>query len=428
MAITSGASVWTDMQYVFPTGQNNGKVSQTIDNVTGEQVTYAYDALNRLISATASNGTWGEAYSYDGFGNLTGKTPTQGSAPAFSATFDPATNRQIGLTYDANGNALPVSSALFDVENRYFWNGVGNGFGLDDENYAYDPFGKRILHQIDLPGMTGYFYSITGQKIATYTNAYGAGSWQLSGVNVYFGSQLLRSNGVTVATDRLGSVRANANGERMSYFPYGEDRTSTADGREKFGSYFRDMVGQDYADQRYYSSINGRFWTADPTGLGAANPRNPLSWNRYAYASGDPLNFNDPKGLNADDVTDDPGLCSYDGWDDNPECYDGGSGGGGGDDGSGGGAGDDGCTWDGATSTLSFPGGGSLALAPTPTSTGVIASVVEFVSSVPGLFIGGFFSLFSGSTASCDTLSCQGTLPAPSAGVDPNDNWTDLHL
>jgi hypothetical protein len=72
---------------------------------------------------------------------------------------------------------------------------------------------------------------------------------------------------VTVVTDRLGSVRANSNGERMSYFPYGEERTSMKDGREKFGTYFRDPAangGLDYADQRYYARAGGRFLTPDP--------------------------------------------------------------------------------------------------------------------------------------------------------------------
>jgi len=62
-------------------------------------------------------------------------------------------------------------------------------------------------------------------------------------------------------------VRANTQSEKFSYYPYGEERTVTPDGREKFGTYFRDSVGQDYADQRYYNSgavkaSPGRTWSA----------------------------------------------------------------------------------------------------------------------------------------------------------------------
>ena len=84
--------------------QNNGKLASQTDNVSGEQVVYAYDALNRLASATATSGSWGQSYSYDGFGNLTAQNVTAGSAPAYSAIPDPTTNH-VG-SVDANGNTL----------------------------------------------------------------------------------------------------------------------------------------------------------------------------------------------------------------------------------------------------------------------------------------------------------------------------------
>jgi YD repeat-containing protein len=73
-----------DMEYVYLGGQNNGRITQAKDWISGETVGYTYDALNRLASAAATNGTWGQAFAYDGFGNLTGKTATQGSAPTLS--------------------------------------------------------------------------------------------------------------------------------------------------------------------------------------------------------------------------------------------------------------------------------------------------------------------------------------------------------
>jgi RHS repeat-associated protein len=91
-------------------------------------------------------------------------------------------------------------------------------------------------------------------------------------------------------------VRANTQGESFAYYPYGEERTTTPDGRDKFGTYFRDGVGQDYADQRYYNAGMGRFWSPDPGGIRTADPTDPGSWNRYAYTEGDPVNFGDPTG------------------------------------------------------------------------------------------------------------------------------------
>jgi RHS repeat-associated protein len=312
--------VWTtvkDMQYIYPSGQNNGRVSQTIDGVTGENVTYQYDALNRLISAASAGGvTWSQTYAYDGFGNLNGA--------------DPATNRAgtaNGNVYDANGNYLGTYNNVqygyantYDVENRL----VGTPGG---PAWTYDPWGKRIAKNAqDLQNCEVYFYGITGQKLATFrcvqaTDDFGNTIYSVqpngyAAYNVYFGGRMLQSNGRWVVTDRLGSVRATATStsisfvtnEAMAYFPYGVERTSTPDGREKFAGYMRDSAGQDYADQRYYSAAMGRFLTPDPLGISGADPKNPTSWNRYAYAYGDPINYRDPRGLFACN----PNVCGTD--------------------------------------------------------------------------------------------------------------------
>ncbi|MEO8597160.1 MAG: RHS repeat-associated core domain-containing protein, partial [Candidatus Solibacter sp.] len=85
-------------------------------------------------------------------------------------------------------------------------------------------------------------------------------------------------------------------GERMTYYPYGEEKTSTAENREKFGTYTRDNPATDYADQRYYGVGNGRFMTPDPS-MDNVDYSDPTSWNAYAYVNGDPINFGDPDGL-----------------------------------------------------------------------------------------------------------------------------------
>jgi hypothetical protein len=66
----------------------------------------------------------------------------------------------------------------------------------------------------------------------------------------------------------------------------------------------------DYADQRFYASTYGRFGTPDPSWASVA-AGSPGSWNRYSYASSDPVNRNDPSGL--DDWCDyDPDIpCDY---------------------------------------------------------------------------------------------------------------------
>ena len=48
---------------------------------------------------------------------------------------------------------------------------------------------------------------------------------------------------------------------------------------------------------REYDPVQGRWIRTDPAGLGAADPRNPQTWNRYAYVMNNPLSFIDPTGL-----------------------------------------------------------------------------------------------------------------------------------
>jgi RHS repeat-associated protein len=56
------------------------------------------------------------------------------------------------------------------------------------------------------------------------------------------------------------------------------------------------MTGVGTVDQRYYASAYGRFNTVDPL-ASSAKPEDPVSWNRYNYLIGDPVNGSDPRGL-----------------------------------------------------------------------------------------------------------------------------------
>jgi RHS repeat-associated protein len=287
-SVMSGATVM-DMQYNYTAGANNRRITSSTDGILNETVNYTYDTLNRLVGATATNGAWGQSFAYDGFGNLTYKSAA-GAYPAYNAAFDPATNWQVGVAYDANGN--PTNGTAYDVENRLIWK-LGNA-------YAYDYRGKRLT-KVNGGTTELYLYGTDGRKLATYQCTAGVQSnnYQFScgspTFNTYWKGKLVKSQGQLVTTDRLGSVRWHQTAGPSAFYPYGEERTNTADDREKFGTYMRDDPTQDYADQRYYGVGTGRFFTSDPSILNVTSAE-PRTWNLYSYANGDPINGIDPNG------------------------------------------------------------------------------------------------------------------------------------
>jgi RHS repeat-associated protein len=65
--------------------------------------------------------------------------------------------------------------------------------------------------------------------------------------------------------------------------------------RWKYGMLQRDAAtGLDHAGWRKYESFSGRWTSPDPLSGGIGNPQ---SFNHYAYAGNDPVNFIDPSGL-----------------------------------------------------------------------------------------------------------------------------------
>ena len=115
----------------------------------------------------------------------------------------------------------------------------------------------------------------------------GTGTWTTQ----YFLSDRLSER---VTLDASGNVLG-----RQAHLPFGEDfgQTGTQE-KHHFTSYERDPESSaaDYAVNRYYSSLVGRFLIPDPY-TGSVDEENPQTWNRYAYVLSDPVNSTDPDGL-----------------------------------------------------------------------------------------------------------------------------------
>src|SRR5579885_2409450 len=132
-------------------------------------------SLNRLASAQAANGSWGQSYTYDGFGNLTDQNVIAGSAPSWHTVYDPATNH--APCTDANGNSnigglgCSATPYLYDIENRL--TGQSTMFSSGGYQYGYAPGNKRVWKAVCCDSSSNpieeiTFWSVTGQKLATY--------------------------------------------------------------------------------------------------------------------------------------------------------------------------------------------------------------------------------------------------------------------
>jgi len=282
--------------YSYSANQNNGRITQTTDPQMGT-VTYGYDSLNRLASATSS-ASWGETFTYDGFGNLTDKTPTSGAAPPLHVTMDPAANNRLstssGYGYDATGNLTAGPGFLYttyDVQNRMATFVPTSG---GTEYYSYGPDNIRMWKKPPSGAEEVYFYGAQGEKLGRFS--YSSGVFGTLRRSVYFGARVVNGG-----QDRLGSVP-----DHGGYYPYGEAQTAGFNDQDRFATYYRDGTSLlDYARNRYYSSMQGRFMSADPY-RASGGPADPGSWNRYAYTRGDPVNRVDPFGL--DDCIPSPGI------------------------------------------------------------------------------------------------------------------------
>jgi len=294
-----------DLEYKFSATVNNGQATAMKNHVSGEEVQYTYDSLKRLIKADTVGPEWRQEYGYDGFGNLLSKSVTKGSAPAMSVSINPANNRVNGYTYDANGNAtvLPATFTLgYDVENRMVSNVLGGG---GSETYGYGPDGKRVWRNTAAGQNRVYFYGLNGERQWIYS--WGVIDGGTGNIGFYLVAlESVVPKGLQVDRDRLGSVVSGG----LKYDPWGAEFTVTSNERDKFGTYYRDSTGLNYAEQRYYGSTGGRFLSADPYTASAGAGR-PQSWNRYVYVEGDPANLIDPRGLEAEDPP--PVVCIVNG-------------------------------------------------------------------------------------------------------------------
>jgi RHS repeat-associated protein len=282
-------------------------ITDPFNSANAQTCNYVHDDLERIAGTTGPppvpgvncvNGSqqtvWSQTFSFDPFGNI-----NKAGNSSFAATYSPATNRMTTIgtstpTYDADGNVLN------DFLHTYTWNADGRPLTIDGVGVTYDALGRMVEHNY-----SGTYYEIayapTGEKLA---NMYGQTlSWGFIALPGG-ATALYTSSGLSYYRhpDWLGSVRLTTTPSRtmhgdVAYAPYGETYAQSGSTDLVFTGKDQASTSNEYDFPAREYGIQGRWPSPDPLGLGAVNPGNPQSWNRYAYVGNNPLAVTDPTGM-----------------------------------------------------------------------------------------------------------------------------------
>ncbi len=266
---------------------------------------YSYDGLARLASVncgpTNPDGTtWGQTFAYDPFGNIN-KSGTSSFLPTYTGNqYNQIPGGPAGAShyYDLNGNLTS------DLTNSYAWDADSNtvGFNLGGSapiSITYDAFG-RAVERNNSGTYQEILYSPVGRLALMAKQNTNSVFLPLPGGEqaTYTGSTIRFRHYDWQGSARFESSMAEKEYGDIAYAPFGEMYASQDTIYASFTGQQQDTISGMYDFlYREYSPVQGRWISPDPSGMGAASPTNPQTWNRYAYVLNDPLANMDPLGL-----------------------------------------------------------------------------------------------------------------------------------
>ena len=246
-------------------------------------VTYTYDALNRLLSASttaASTTPYRHQFAYTMLGNITGMSTSSATTTytyAETGYANPHAVTSVGgatYTYDNNGNVTAIGSLdyTWDWRNRLA-SAERSGGGIT--TYGYDHTGQRVFkatgtattsypnRYYNLATTTGaatttkHIFSPDGTLLATVVGA------STTATTTYLHPDHL--GGTNVTTDEDGEVT-----QTLDYYPYGSQRIATgsfSEQRRFIGEEYDPDTEFSYLNARYYQGSRGQFMSQDPVFL-----------------------------------------------------------------------------------------------------------------------------------------------------------------
>ncbi|MDR3631699.1 MAG: RHS repeat-associated core domain-containing protein [Desulfocapsaceae bacterium] len=222
---------------------------------------YSYKPTNNQL--TGRTGSTPKAYSYDANGNMV-------SDGTYTFVYD-GLNR---ISQVSQGTS-PIASYGYDSSNRR----IRKTVGATTTHYLYD-LNSRLIAETLLDGtpLREYIY-LDGEPIAVKEHQNTPEIYYF--INDHLGTpqQLVDASGTVVW--------------QAAYLPFGKAQvtTETITNNLRFpGQYYDSETGLHYNWNRFYDPDTGRYVSTDPIGLWGG-------MNLYAYASGNPVNWFDPWGL-----------------------------------------------------------------------------------------------------------------------------------
>ncbi len=271
---------------------------------------FSYDALDRLLSASASGGSGGqgqysESYSYNAIGNLMSKGGVNYTYPASGqGSVRPhavsSTSNGGSFSYDNNGNMTSrrlqtggtTYSQQWDYENRLkqvTYSGHTTTFTYDGNGALVKKVvggvttvyvGQHYEKNLSSAQVTKYYY-FNGRRLAL----------RQAGVVYYLLTDHLGSTALTVDGNgaKVGELRYKAWGEtRYTWGTFPTDYRYTGQRQEEGLELYR-------MGARWYDPALSRWLSADTLVPGAWEPQ---ALNRYSYVYNNPLAYIDNDGHN----------------------------------------------------------------------------------------------------------------------------------
>jgi RHS repeat-associated protein len=314
-----------DFEYEYDSEGNVIKLNKRYSSQNTNEFTYAYDDVNRIISATQPNAFGDQEFTYDKNGNrLTQTKILEGLTTLSSYGYNSyqelssiehenggnTNSRQ--LSYDVNGAVLSGSQeGLVYSHNSY--NRVARVFREADSSvlakYYYDHEGRRTIKHTPNDTTLFLYDDLDASLVAEYQ---GDGDL-IRGYGYYLNDSFTTDPLVlkTTVSDSLDNVQfsyyqndhigtpvqlISGIGQivwQADYDVFGDtiENIKEIDQPLRLPGQYSDSENQTYYNwNRYYDPRTGRYITSDPIGLAGG-------FNLFSYVDSRPLNFIDDEGL-----------------------------------------------------------------------------------------------------------------------------------